>query len=128
MDPIANLFTSLRNAGSVGKPSILLPFSKFKKAISDVLVKEGFISSVKEISKDDKKYLEISLKYKGNEPVFDKIKQISSPSVKIYVKSYQIPRPLDGLGVVLLSTPKGVMTGRDAKKHGLGGEVICEIY
>ena len=128
MDPVANLITSIKNSQAIGKKEATVPFSKFKLAILKLLSKEGFITDVQKLEEENHKMLKIILKYKGEQPMIRHLKRISTPAVKIYAKAKRIPRPLQGLGDVILTTPQGVMMGKEAQKKGLGGEVICEIY
>lgn len=128
IDPIAQLVSTIKNGYLARKKEIEIPFSKFKKAILDVLVKEGFLEKVEVRGLAPKKTLRIILKYKDKNPVIKEVKLISKPGLRVYQKTSQIKKVLGGLGIRLISTPLGVMTESQAKKKGLGGEVILEVY
>ncbi len=125
-DPIADLLTRIRNGQASGKLSVTMPSSKQKLAIANLLLKEGYISSVSE-NGDVKKVLEIGLKYFEGKPVVELIQRVSRPGLRIYKKSRDLPRIMNGLGIAVVSTSKGLMTDRAARKDGLGGEVICYV-
>ncbi|EFY06031.1 ribosomal protein S8 [Succinatimonas hippei YIT 12066] len=125
-DPIADLLTRIRNGQAAGKVSVSLPSSKQKLAIANLLVKEGYIASAKE-SGDVKKVLEIELKYYEGKPVVEMIQRVSRPGLRVYKKCRDLPRIMNGLGIAVISTSKGLMTDRAARKDGLGGEVICYV-
>ncbi len=132
-DPIADMLTRIRNALAIKKPEIVLPYSKVKFNIAKVLEKEKLIEKVETIdatkSKTGFKQLKIKLKYdENNQSVIGTLKRISSPGQRIYVKKDKIPKVLNGLGLNVLSTSKGLMTGQEAREKNLGGELICEIY
>lgn len=125
-DPIADLLTRIRNAQLAGQRDIVLPYSKLKYAIAQVMEKEGWIVGL--ASQDHQKFLKILLKYDGGKPVIQDLKRISKPGRRVYVGRHELPRVLNGLGMAIISTPKGVMTADQARQSKLGGEVICEIY
>ncbi len=125
-DPIADLLTRIRNGQAAGKVAVTVPSSKQKLAIADLLVKEGYIASVQEVG-DVKKVLEITLKYYEGKPVVELIQRVSRPGLRIYKKCRDLPRIMNGLGIAVISTSKGIMTDRAARKDGLGGEVICYV-
>ena len=125
-DPIADLLTRIRNGQASGKVTVSLPSSKLKVAIANLLLKEGYIASVAE-NGDVKKVLEIGLKYYEGAPVIALIQRVSRPGLRIYKKSNELPRIMNGLGIAVISTSKGLMTDRAARKDGLGGEVICYV-
>lgn len=125
-DPIADLLTRIRNGQSSGKVSVSMPSSKQKLAIANLLLKEGYVASVKETG-DVKKVLEIELKYYEGKPVVEMIQRVSRPGLRIYKKCRDLPRIMNGLGIAVISTSKGLMTDRAARKDGLGGEVICYV-
>lgn len=132
-DPIADMLTRIRNALAIKKPEIVLPYSKVKFNIAKVLEKERLIEKVETIdatkNKTGFKQLKIQLKYnEDNQSVIGTLKRISSPGQRIYVKKDKIPKVLNGLGMNILSTSKGLMTGQEAREKNLGGELICEIY
>lgn len=126
-DPIADMLTRVRNALLVGKSSVALPSSKFKVAIANILKQEGFILDYDVVSNDKKLTLNIALKYFKGKSVIESIKRISRPGLKRYFKQSELPKVRGGLGMALVSTSQGLMTDRDARKLGLGGEVICTV-
>lgn len=126
-DPIADMLTRIRNGYMAKRGSISIPYSKNKEAIVNVLIKEGYLSSY-EVAGDVQKDLKVALKYSAKEPAINEIKRVSRPSLRVYVGKSELPKVLGGLGKALISTPKGVMTDRDARKLNLGGEVICEVW
>jgi len=126
-DPIADMLTRVRNALMVGKPTVAMPSSKFKMAIAEVLKKEGFISDYQVASTDNKPVLSVELKYFKGKSVIESLKRVSRPGLKRYFKQTEVPKVRGGLGMALVSTSQGLMTDRDARKLGLGGEVICTI-
>lgn len=125
-DPIADLLTRIRNGQASGKVSVSMPSSKQKLAIANLLLKEGYVAAVKETG-DVKKVLEIELKYYEGKPVVEMIQRVSRPGLRIYKKCRDLPRIMNGLGIAVISTSKGLMTDRAARKDGLGGEVICYV-
>ena len=126
-DPIADMLTRIRNGQSAGKKAVSMPSSKLKISIAEVLKQEGYISDHMRSEETGKPELSIELKYHQGRPVIDTIKRVSRPGLRIYKKSTELPRVLDGLGVAIVSTSKGVMTDRAARKQGHGGEVLCII-
>ncbi|MCI6863342.1 MAG: 30S ribosomal protein S8 [Anaerobiospirillum succiniciproducens] len=125
-DPIADLLTRIRNGQASGKVMVSMPSSKQKLAIANLLLKEGYIASVN-VSGDTKKVLEIGLKYYEGKPVVEMIQRVSRPGLRIYKKCRDLPRIMNGLGIAVISTSKGLMTDRAARKDGLGGEVVCYV-
>lgn len=126
-DPIADMLTRIRNAQSVNKPTVSMPSSKLKTAIAGVLKDEGYIDdfAVQDIA--GKPQLNISLKYYAGRPVIETISRVSRPGLRIYRGSQDIPKVMNGLGVTIMSTSKGVMTDRKAQAAGIGGEVLCVV-
>lgn len=127
-DPIADLLTVTRNALARKKSEVIFPFSKVKFNIAKILEKENF---VKKAEKREQNYGQIKMILKYNtegKPAIKNLKRISRPGRKVYAGAKEIPRTLEGKGIIIISTPQGLMTGKDAKKKKLGGEVICEIY
>ena len=124
MDNIGNMISSIKNSLSVAKETVVIPYSKLKMEIAKILKNEGFI---KDCSHKDNK-IEIALRYHGEAPYVVGIERISKPGCRIYAKNNKIPSILRGLGIVIISTPKGVMTGKEAKKKCLGGELICKVW
>ncbi|MGR3806673.1 SSU ribosomal protein S8P [Pasteurella testudinis DSM 23072] len=125
-DPIADMLTRIRNGQSANKIAVNMPSSKLKVAIANVLAEEGYIESVK-ISEGVKPELEITLKYFQGKPVVESIQRISRPGLRIYKRKDELPSVMGGLGIAVVSTSKGVMTDRAARKAGLGGEIICYV-
>ena len=126
-DPIADMLTRIRNAQSVNKLSVSMPASKLKGAIANVLKDEGYIDDFAVQANDGKPVLSISLKYYAGRPVIEKIDRVSKPGLRVYKGSQNIPKVMNGLGVTILSTSKGVMTDRKAQAAGIGGEVLCVV-
>ena len=126
-DPIADMLTRIRNGQSAGKKSVSMPSSKVKLSIANVLKNEGYISEISKSEDGGKAELAIELKYHQGRPVIDTIKRVSRPGLRIYKKSNELPRVLDGLGIAVVSTSAGVMTDRAARKSGHGGEVLCIV-
>jgi small subunit ribosomal protein S8 len=126
-DPIADMLTRIRNAQGVNKLSVSMPASKLKSAIAAVLKDEGYIDDFAVIANDGKPLLSISLKYYAGRPVIEKIDRVSKPGLRIYKGSDNIPKVMNGLGVTIMSTSKGVMTDRKAQAAGIGGEVLCVV-
>lgn len=128
-DPIADMLTRIRNANHMKHETVEMPASKMKASILEVLKNEGFINGVQFIKDDKQGVLKVSLAYAdGKERVIKGIKRISKPGLRVYANSSNIPKVLNGLGVAVLSTSKGVMTGKDAKSQQIGGEVIAYIW
>jgi len=126
-DPIADLLTRIRNAQMVAKASVRLPASKVKVAIVQVLKDEGYIDDFKVNSSNGLSELEIALKYYAGRPVIERIERVSRPGLRVYRGSDAIPQVQNGLGVAIVTTPKGVMTDRKARATGVGGEVLCYV-
>lgn len=126
-DPIADMLTRIRNAQMVEKLSVSLPSSKLKQAIAAVLKEEGYIDDFKVSSEGGKPVLEIGLKYYAGRPVIERIERVSRPGLRVYRGSKSIPQVMNGLGVAIVTTPKGVMTDRKARATGVGGEVLCYV-
>jgi small subunit ribosomal protein S8 len=126
-DPIADMLTRIRNAQLSEKPSTSMASSKVKVAIAKVLKDEGYIEDFSVSQVDGKPQLEIGLKYYAGRPVIEKIERISRPGLRIYRPSKSVPRVMNGLGIAIVSTSKGVMTDRKARGMGIGGEVLCLV-
>jgi small subunit ribosomal protein S8 len=126
-DPIADMLTRIRNAQMVGKTVVDMPSSKLKSSIAQVLKDEGYIEGFAVREKDGKPELEISLKYYAGQPVIEKIERVSRPGLRIYKGREDLPKVMNGLGVAIVSTSKGVMTDRKARATGVGGEVLCIV-
>jgi len=127
-DPIADMLTRIRNASSSKRATVLIPFSKVKRSVLEIIRKEGYIGDITEESEGIKKNLRAVLKYEGKMPAIRSIQRESKPGRRVYRKADGIPIVLNGFGFAILSTPKGMMSGKDAKKAKLGGELICTIY
>lgn len=126
-DPIADMLTRIRNAQLSEKMSVEMPSSKLKAAIAQVLKDEGYVEDFLVRQADGKPVLDISLKYYAGRPVIEKIERVSRPGLRIYKPSNQLPNVMNGLGVAIVSTSKGVMTERKARASGVGGEVLCIV-
>ena len=126
-DPIADMLTRIRNAQSVRKTTVLMPSSTLKSAIAQVLKDEGYIDGFALRQIEGKSELEISLKYYAGEPVIEKIERVSRPGLRIYRSRDDIPKVMNGLGIAIVSTSRGVMTDRKARATGVGGEVLCIV-
>jgi len=126
-DPIADMLTRIRNAQSIGKTSVAMPSSKLKVSIAQVLKDEGYIESFAVSSKDGKAEMNIELKYYAGHPVIDRIERVSRPGLRIYRGVTDIPKVMNGLGIAIMSTSRGVMTDRKARASGIGGEVLCLV-
>ena len=126
-DPIADMLTRIRNAQAVDKAVVKMPSSKLKMAIAKVLQDEGYIDGFAVKIDDGKAELEIVLKYYAGKPVIERIERVSRPGLRIYKGRDAIPQVMNGLGVAIVTTPKGVMTDRKARQTGVGGEVLCYV-
>jgi len=145
-DPIADMLTRIRNAAAVGKKDVILPMSKMKYEIAKILERENWIQKVEFVSPSDSLLLERSkekdpkkignyqrlrlvLRYKkSGKPAISHLKKISTPGLRIYAKKTELPRVLNDLGIAIISTPQGLMTNKEAREKGVGGEVVCEIH
>lgn len=125
-DPISDMLTRIRNAQRANKVVVAMPSSKLKVAIAQVLKEEGYIEDFA-VSADAKPVLEIQLKYYAGRPVIEQIKRVSRPGLRVYKGSGEIPTVMNGLGVAIVSTSKGVMTDRKARAAGIGGELLCVV-
>jgi small subunit ribosomal protein S8 len=127
-DPISDMLTRIRNAQMAEKTSVVMPSSKLKVSIAEVLKDEGYVDGFNVIKGEGgKATLEISLKYYSGRPVIEKIQRISRPGLRIYKGSEDIPKVMNGLGIAIVSTSKGLMTDRKARANGIGGEVLCVV-
>ncbi len=128
-DPVADMLSRIRNAIHARHQKLDVPASKLKLEIARILKDEGYISNYKLTEEESRKVVRVYLKYdQANGAAISNVTRISRPGCRVYVKRNEIPKVLGGLGINILTTPKGVMTGRDARKQGLGGEILCEIY
>ena len=126
-DPVADMLTRIRNAQAVEKTVAVMPSSKLKVAIAQVLKDEGYIEGYAVRGETAKLQLEIALKYYAGRPVIERIERVSRPGLRIYKGRHDIPNVMNGLGVAIVTTPKGVMTDRKARQAGIGGEVLCYV-
>lgn len=122
-DPIADMLTRIRNAVAVKKADVMVPFSNLKQSIADILVKEGFITGAEKAENN----LRLVLKYKKGDPVIRTISRVSKPGRRVYYSYKELPRMLPTLGVMIISTSRGLMTHTEAKQSKVGGELLCEI-
>ncbi|MEG1483080.1 30S ribosomal protein S8 [Clostridium sp.] len=128
-DPIADLLTRIRNANAVKHEVVEIPSSTVKKAVTDILLQEGYVKGIEEYNDGVVPMLRVSLKYGSNkERVITGIKRISKPGLRVYCKRDEIPKVLNGLGIAVISTSKGLVVDREARKMGLGGEVLCYVW
>jgi len=127
-DPIADMLTRIRNAQMARRPSVEVPFSKLKKGLADILSTEGYVGPVSVREQKPQSVIEITLKYDGKEPAISSLKRESKPGHRQYKKAQELPRVLNDYGIAILSTAKGLMTNKQARQEGVGGEVICSVY
>lgn len=126
-DPIADMLTRIRNAQAVDRKAVTIPFSKIRLGIADVLKKEGFIIDFSENKDSAKPDITVQLKYYEGEPVISQLERASSPGLRVYKDKDNLPKVKNGLGIAIISTSKGVMSDREARRRGEGGEVLCYI-
>ena len=128
-DPVADMLARIRNAASARHQKVDIPASKLKLEIARILKEEGYIANFKATEEEGHKFLRVYLKYgNNNEAAISNLERVSRPGCRVYVRRTEIPRVLGGMGINILTTPKGVMTGRQARKEGVGGEVLCQIW
>ncbi len=128
-DPIADMLTRIRNANMVSHPTVELPSSKLKLELAKLLKAEGFISDYSERVEGKFKYLTITLKYdNNNKPVITNLQRVSKPGLRTYMKAKNLPQVFGGLGIAIISTSKGLLTDRKARKENLGGEILCYVW
>jgi small subunit ribosomal protein S8 len=127
IDPISDMLTRIRNASRALLPTVELPHSRVKEGIAVILKKEGYIADLT-VEKDRFKTLKLRLKYQGKKSVIEGLRRVSRPGLRHYVGAREIPRVLGGMGVAVVSTPEGIMTGVQARKKNIGGEVLCHIW
>jgi small subunit ribosomal protein S8 len=127
IDPISDMLTRIRNAGCALQPVVQMPHSRMKESIAHILKKEGFVSEVNVEGKIPKA-LKIKLKYEGKKCVIEGLRRISKPGLRNYVGALEIPRVLGGLGVAVVSTSEGIMSGTEARKKNIGGELLCYVW
>ena len=127
-DPIADMLTRIRNAIMAGHDNVLVPSSKIKLAISKILKEEGFIERYEILKGQPAPMIQICLKYTDDQPAILGLERVSKPGLRVYLEKRQIPRVYGGLGIAILSTSKGIMTGQEAWRQHLGGEIICYVW
>jgi len=127
-DPISDMLTRIRNAQAVSKETVVVPFSKMKFSLAQVLEKKNLIKKVSTQGKKIKKVIEISLSYRDGEPIASNLKRVSKQGRRVYIKCDEIKPVRQGYGLMIISTSQGLMTGEEARKNKLGGEIICEIW
>jgi len=126
-DPVSDMLTVIRNAQQRGITTVKVPYSKLKENMVEVLLQEGYVEAWEVIANENKKDLQVTLKYYQGRPVIEKIKRVSKPSLRVYRGRDEIPLVRGGLGIAIVSTPKGVMADRAARTQGVGGEVLCTV-
>lgn len=127
-DPIGDMLTRIRNAALAHKKTIELPSSKLKVAVAKLLVREGYLSRVEEAKGSHGPVLQLELTYEGKEPLLTGVRRVSKPGLRWYINKKKIPMVMGGQGIAIISTPNGVMSGKDARKQGVGGELLCEVW
>ena len=131
-DPIADMLTRIRNANIRKHPSVAIPYSRVKKDIADVLKAEGYIEGYEVVDNNPQNILRVSLKYMGGRrelrPMITKIERVSKPGRRVYVGKADIPWVLQGMGIAIMTTSRGVITGQEARRLGVGGEIVCQVY
>jgi len=127
-DPIGDMIIQIKNGGLAGKESVVFPFSKEKEQIGNILKQEGYIERIEKVGMDPKAHIRIQLRYVSGTHVIDGVKRMSKPGIRLYVDKKTIPSVMGDIGIAILSTSKGIMTGKEAKKMGIGGELLCEIW
>lgn len=129
-DTISDMLTRIRNACSVRHPTTQVPATRMTKSIAQVLKQEGFIDHFEEIGDGVNKHLVLALKYKGKNrgPLITTLRRVSKPGLRVYTNHKELPRVLGGIGIAIISTSKGIMTDREARKQGIGGEILCYVW
>ena len=127
-DPIADMLTRIRNANVAKHDTVKIPFSKIKESLANILKSEGYINSFEVKEEGTKKDIVVSLKYMDGEAVIKGLRRISKPGRRVYTSVESLPKVLGGLGIAIVSTPKGVITDKECRKHSVGGEVLCYVW
>lgn len=127
-DPIADMLTRIRNANMVKHASVDVPSSKIKQRLAEILSEEGFIKSYEVVEEDNRRLIRIELKYHEDASVISGLKRISKPGLRVYANKAEVPKVLGGLGIAVISTSKGIVTDKEARNLGVGGEVICYVW
>ncbi len=127
-DPIGDMLAQIKNAKMAGIKAVEIPYSRMKFELAGILKREGYVVDVENVGIGVKKSIRITLRYQGKTPVLTDVKRKSKPGLRVYVGKKEIPTVIGGMGVSILSTPQGLMTGKEAKKRGIGGELLCEVW
>lgn len=127
-DPVGDMLIQIKNAYMAGKSVVVLPHSKLKEAVAKILMQEGYVLSVSAVGEQVKRSLELRLRYEGSVPALTDLKRKSKPGLRVYVGSHAIPTVVGGMGIAIVSTPLGIMTGKQARNKHIGGEVLCEVW
>lgn len=129
-DTIADMLTRIRNAGAVRHPTTNIPSTKMTRNIANVLKEEGFIADYEEVGEGIQRHMVVTLKYTGRnrQPLIRRLQRISKPGLRVYKNSKELPRVLGGIGIAIISTSSGIMTDREARRQGIGGEVLCYVW
>ncbi|MEA3441890.1 MAG: 30S ribosomal protein S8 [Chloroflexota bacterium] len=127
-DPIADMLTRIRNAIMVRHDDVLVPFSEMKFSVAKILKQEGFVANCEVLKNKPQPMIKISLKYTDGQPAILGLERVSKPGLRVYVGQHEIPRVYGGLGIAILSTPKGIMSGQEAWRNHLGGEFLCRVW
>lgn len=127
-DPIADMLVRIKNASMAGRNSVNVPYSKLKEKVANILAQEGYIGTIQKNNEEIYRSMTITLKYQNKKPVINDIKRKSKPGLRQYVAKDAIPTVLGGMGISILSTSAGIMTGMEARKRGIGGELLCVIW
>lgn len=127
-DPVGDMLIQIKNASLAKKDVALVPYSKLKKALGEILAREGYVTSVAKVGEDPKAMLKIAIKYHDGISAITDVKRVSKPGLRWYVNKSNIPTVVGGMGIAILSTPAGLMTGKEARQKGTGGELLCKIW
>jgi small subunit ribosomal protein S8 len=127
-DPIGDLLIQIKNASLAGKEVIEVPYSRVKYTITKILSEEGYVGEVKKVGTTPKDSIRITIKYENDVPAVTNAQRMSKPGLRVYVKKNMIPTVVGGMGLAIISTPQGIMTGTKARKKGIGGEILCTIW
>lgn len=127
-DPISDMLTRIRNGYMAGKETVAIPWSKMKESLAKILVENGYLAKQEAKVTDGKKELVVTMKYSGKTPALTEIHRVSRPSLRVYANKGNLPKVLGGMGLAVISTPKGLVTNKQAHKDGMGGEVVCILW
>jgi small subunit ribosomal protein S8 len=127
-DPIGDMLAQIKNAVMAGKSSVDLPYSRMKHQVAVILLKEGYLTEATKAGEVPKQRLLLKIKYEGKNAVLTDLKRKSKPGLRVYINKTEIPYVIGGMGIAIVSTSQGIMTGKDAKKRGIGGEFLCEVW